>query len=101
MYITHNISQTYPIHRITNESLTITKNYITNIANRLLKHAPLITAMVQFGIIFSLGNSVEAAVLREETTVTTMPELDEVISVPINSIPNNNGILCGGFGSLC
>lgn len=101
MYVTHNITQTYPIHRITNESLTITKNYIINIANRLLKHAPLITAMVQFGIIFSLGNSVEAAVLREETSVTTIPELDEVVSVPINSIPSNNNIFCGGFAPFC
>lgn len=77
MDITSSIVKSYQIHEITNQTLIVSRNLINNIAIRILKYIPLITStMIPVGIVFSLENSVEGAVLRNETM--TMQEFDEI-----------------------
>lgn len=100
MNITYNFIQGYQAKGITNEALSTSKNYITNIANRILKCAPLITGIIQVGVVFSLAYAVEGAVLRDETPTLT-PELNEVITVRLNNPISNSQVVCGLFSSLC
>lgn len=89
MYVRHNITQPYQIKEITNEKLIKSKNYINDIANRILKYMPLITSIIQMGIVFSLARPLQGHVLRDDkTTLTTSAELDEVIRVSINHLAN-------------
>lgn len=103
MKITHNFIQHYQTKDITNEALRTSKDYITNIANRILKYTPLITGMIQVGIVFSLAYRIEGGVLRDETPIPTLTlELDEVITVPLkNPIITNAQIICSLFSPLC
>lgn len=103
MHIINNFPSIYEVKEITNNSLTITKKHIINIAERILKYSPFIIGVIQTGIIFSLP-SAEGAVLRDEaTTLRTTLELDQVITVPlIDPIPTRHSlIMCALSVSYC
>ena len=97
MSISHNVTQAYQIKNFIHENLITSKNSISNIANKILNFTPLITAMIPVAIVFSLSHPIEAVVMMDDQPPTSTPELDEVITAPLN----NNNMICGLFSSMC
>lgn len=85
MYSDHYAIQNYKIKDTWDSYITIPKNCVTTIANKVIKCVPLITALITVGAIFSLFNQIEARYIPyqqiQTTTTTFIP--DNVKIVPI------------------
>lgn len=100
MYIEHHVIQNHPMRHRWDNYFTMSKNCVITIANKVIKCAPLITALITIGALFSLFNPIEARYILhqrvETTTIKFIP--DDVKIVYIG--PPARSISCG-FLDIC